>query len=176
MKDNTLSPTPFEIASIPVLGGGVLGICGLPGRFNALQEDLDALSKWAPDLIVSMTESHEMETAKDGNLSKVFDDRNLEWTHLPIVDFGIPDATIDTRWTILSRRIHDILDQRGRILLHCKGGRGRSGMVLLRILVDRQEETGEALERLRAARPGAVETDEQFRWATSTQARGLPQT
>lgn len=169
MKDCVFASAPFEIASLPVTGGGTLGICGLPGRFNALQNDMDTVSTWAPDLIVSMTESHEMETPDNNNLSTVFENRNLDWAHLPIADFGIPDGTIDTDWTILSERIHDILDQQGRILLHCKGGRGRSGMVLLRILVDRQEDPDKALRRLRIARPGAVETDKQFRWATNTQ-------
>lgn len=169
MKDSVFASAPFGISSLPVTGGGTLGICGLPGRFNTLQKDLDTVTTWVPDLIVSMTESHEMEMPNNGSLGTVFENLDLEWAHFPIADFGIPSGNIDTQWTVLSRRIHDILDRQGRILLHCKGGRGRSGMVLLRILVDRQEDPEKALKRLRAARPGAVETDEQFRWATNTQ-------
>ena len=41
----------------------------------------------------------------------------------------------------------------------------RSGMIALRLMVERGADPDEALKRLRAVRPGAVETDEQRLWA-----------
>lgn len=53
-----------------------------------------------------------------------------------------------------------------RIALHCLGGCGRSGMIALRLMVLSGEAAGRALERLRAARPCAVETEAQRVWAS----------
>ena len=50
-------------------------------------------------------------------------------------------------------------------MIHCFGGCGRSGMAALRLMVEAGEDADEALERLRAVRPCAVETDAQLRWA-----------
>jgi len=53
----------------------------------------------------------------------------------------------------------------GKVLVHCMGGCGRSGMAVLRLMVETGEPPHSALSRLRAARPCAVETDAQFDWA-----------
>ena len=44
-------------------------------------------------------------------------------------------------------------------------GCGRAGMMVLRLMIAAGEEANTALVRLRAARPCAVETDDQMRWA-----------
>jgi protein-tyrosine phosphatase len=46
------------------------------------------------------------------------------------------------------------------------GGCGRSGSVALRLMVETGEAAADAFIRLRAARPCAVETDAQYRWAS----------
>jgi protein-tyrosine phosphatase len=66
----------------------------------------------------------------------------------------------------LAARLHKIRNEGGSILLHCRGGQGRSGMIALRILVERGEEVSVALTRLRSERPGAVETEAQLIWAS----------
>ena len=50
------------------------------------------------------------------------------------------------------------LQGKGRVLIHCMGGCGRSGMAALRLMIEAGEAPGAALERLRAVRPCAVET------------------
>ncbi|MGB3280173.1 MAG: protein-tyrosine phosphatase family protein, partial [Pseudorhodobacter sp.] len=59
-----------------------------------------------------------------------------------------------------------ILARGGRLMVHCRGGCGRTGMIALRLMVDTGEEPGAALARLRAVRPCAVETDAQEVWAS----------
>ena len=70
-------------------------------------------------------------------------------------------------WPGLSAQLHEILDEGGAVLVHCHGGHGRAGMVALRLLVERGEAPEAALKRIRAVRPGAVQTDGQYRWAAS---------
>ena len=55
----------------------------------------------------------------------------------------------------------------GRVLVHCKGGCGRSGMIVLRLMVAAGEAPLVALERLRGIHPEAIETSGQLNWATA---------
>jgi protein-tyrosine phosphatase len=48
--------------------------------------------------------------------------------------------------------------------MHCRGGLGRAGMISARLLVESGVEPTAAMERVRAARPGAIETPRQEEW------------
>lgn len=90
----------------------------------------------------------------------------VEWRHFPIVDFGTPLPEALPAWSSLSAEIHAALGQGEGVLLHCRSGLGRSGMIALRLMVERGEEQDAALARLRGVRPGAVETGEQRVWGS----------
>ena len=49
-----------------------------------------------------------------------------------------------------------------RVLVHCKGGLGRTGLVAARLLVEFGVAPADAVARVRAARPGAIETERQL--------------
>jgi protein-tyrosine phosphatase len=58
-----------------------------------------------------------------------------------------------------------VLARGGSVLMHCYGGRGRSGMALTRLMVESGETPAAALARLRQVLPEAVETAAQAAWA-----------
>ncbi len=91
--------------------------------------------------------------------------RASRWVHLPIEDFGAPTSAVEEAWPGVSAAARHALAGGGRVLVHCRGGCGRSGMVVLRLMVECGERADKALERLRALRPCAVETDAQLAWA-----------
>ncbi|SMR81853.1 Cyclin-dependent kinase inhibitor 3 (CDKN3) [Aliiroseovarius halocynthiae] len=155
----------FPIASLQA-GNGTLGICPLPGRSGDYREDVQTLIQWAPDMVLSMTTAREMGSFGASDLGEDLERENIIWHHLPIQDFGAPTAKIITNWQAISPKAHDILAGGGKVLAHCKGGCGRSGMMLLRMLAEIGEDPTTALARLRNARPCAVETDAQFQWAS----------
>jgi ADP-ribosyl-[dinitrogen reductase] hydrolase len=47
------------------------------------------------------------------------------------------------------------------VLLHCRGGLGRSGTIAARLLVELGENPRVAIDRVRRARHGAIETPAQ---------------
>lgn len=171
-----MSSTPdassdFPIATIPVPGGGRIGICALPGGTGDLEGDLGAVHAWQPAVVVSMTEQAEMEAAGAGDLGRRLRRAGIDWHHLPIRDFGAPDEAVRSAWPALSIVLQGALDRGVGVLVHCRGGRGRSGMIALRLMVERGAVPEVALGELRAARPGAVETEGQFDWATAPRGR-----
>lgn len=152
----------FVIATIEARPGR-LGIARLPGRSGDLAGDVAAIRLWRAQLVLSMTESDEMAAHGAAALGSTLTDCGIAHQHFPIRDFGAPEHA-DTRWPDLSRALHARLDAGESILLHCMGGKGRSGMVALRLLAERGMEPGQALALIRHARPGAVETAGQEDW------------
>ena len=55
------------------------------------------------------------------------------------------------------------------IVVHCRGGLGRTGLIAAQLLIELGEMPSKALERVRAARPGAVETRQQEKYVLSLQ-------
>lgn len=148
----------FLIAPLRV-GAGLLALCPLP-RDPA---DRAAVLGFAPDLVVTLTQADEMASLGASDLPGWLALQGIGWAHFPVADFSTPPENAD--WPGLSARAQTVLAGGGRVLAHCRGGLGRSGMVALRLMIEAGEAPAEALDRLRAARPGAVETPEQAHWA-----------
>jgi len=159
----------FQIAQIDMIGGGRVGISPLPGRDNAPMADLSTIARWGADIVVSMTTMAEMAHFGMEDLGRELALMDIAHAHFPIADFSAPppDEHPDAPWAALSARLHATLDRGGAVLLHCMAGRGRSGMVALRLMIERGQAPDDALARLRVARPGAVETAGQMEWATA---------
>lgn len=147
------------------VGGGTLALSSMPGRGGTYTEDLDLIADWKPGLVISMTT--EVEMIQDGarNFGADIQGRASRWVHLPIEDFGTPPKEILDRWPRVGATARQALSGGGRVLVHCRGGCGRSGMVVLRLMVECGERPEAALKRLRTVRPCAVETNAQMLWA-----------
>ncbi|MFM9975930.1 MAG: hypothetical protein ACKVON_15320 [Beijerinckiaceae bacterium] len=158
---------PFTVATITLGGGGRIGLCRLPGRTGDLDADVSAIRDWHPTFVISMTESPEMASLGAADLPARLQALGIGWRHFSVVDYGVPDATVSELWPMIAHSLHAALDRSEGVLLHCRGGLGRSGMIALRLLTERGEEPGAALAVIRAVRPGAVETEAQRLWATA---------
>jgi hypothetical protein len=168
----SIATMSFSIATVDLPNGARIGICPLPGRNHRLDADMIELLRWKPDAVISMTGKEEMERAGAQDLPARLADAGVEWRHFPILDYGAPEKTSGD-WRTLSTDLHAILDRGGAVLTHCYGGHGRSGMVSLRLMVERGEDPRAALSRIRAVRPGAVEADSQFKWAAAGKSHGV---
>ena len=155
----------FQIFEVP-LGNGHIGICQMPGRHN-LTSDLDILRDWGADLILTMTSQGELDAAGIGDIGHRLGDLGIGWQHLPVTDFGAPTCDTALAWPAAAAKAHEVLQNGGRVVAHCWGGCGRSGMAVLRLMVETGEPPEDALARLRSVRPCAVETEGQQYWASN---------
>ncbi|MBY5986626.1 MULTISPECIES: protein-tyrosine phosphatase family protein [Roseovarius] len=154
----------FVIYALPV-AEGILGIAPMPGRGGHWQDDLQHLADWKPALVVSMTTVSEQVTHGLADMGAEIQDKGTRWIHLPVEDMGVPAQERIEEWHTASKTALAALQGGGRVLIHCFGGCGRSGMAALRLMVEAGEEAEAALARLRSVRPCAVETEEQLQWA-----------
>ncbi len=158
----------FDIAEVS-LGAGKIGICPLPGRTGQYSSDLAKMLAWTPTIVLSMNPEIELEAGGAETLGADLIKAGVTWRHLPVCDFGAPQAHVMALWPQVSAEAQAALAQGGRVLAHCYGGCGRSGMALMRLMVDMGEAPETALTRLRAVRPCAVETPGQRAWAAAGQ-------
>lgn len=154
----------FVIHALPV-AGGILALAPMPGRGGDYKGDLAHLHDWRPALVISMATMPEMVGDAAEMLGSDLQDYGTRWMHLPVRDLGVPDAETEERWSLASNAALAALRGGGRVLIHCRGGCGRSGMAALRLMVEAGEAPEAALARLRAVQPRAIETEAQRRWA-----------
>jgi hypothetical protein len=164
-----MGSSEFAIYPLGVVAGQV-ALSPIPGRSGSYEADLSTILHWRPDLVLSMTTQSELDRMGASGFGDDLAAVGVAWRHLPIVDFGVPDANVASAWNEVSTFSADTLARGGKILTHCFGGCGRSGLAALRLMIEAGEAPDAALERLRKTRPCAVETDAQRRWAIRSSA------
>ena len=132
-----------------------------PGWDRQLDVDLDLISDQKAATVVTLLENHEFRLLKVQDLGAETERRGMAWHHLPIIDGGAPDGKFETLWLSAGKMLHAELSRGGLIVVHCRGGLGRTGTVAARLLMERGVMVEEAIRRVRAARLGAIETTEQ---------------
>ena len=156
--------TGFIIHALQV-SDGILAIAPMPGRGGHYAEDIAHLRDWKPALVVSMVSASELGALGGADLGGDIQDMGTRWAHVPVADMDTPDPDAEEAWHIASNAALGALQGRDRVLIHCMGGCGRSGMAALRLMIEAGEAPDAALARLRAIRPCAVETEAQMIWA-----------
>jgi len=164
----TSDRNPLRIDAVAVPGRpGEIGMTLCPGKkdpyakFGAwdrdLQADLLAIRRWGASAIVSLMEHREFWLLGVPEFeAKVSAD--FRWLWLPIPDGGVPDEEFERRWAEAGPELHRRLAAGERVLIHCRAGLGRTGLVASRLLVEAGSTPLRALNAVRQARPGTVET------------------
>ena len=182
-QHQTSTTNPLHIAEVPAgRGGGAIGITFAPGKQQAaglagahvrdLAADLDAIAAWNAAAVVTLMEPHELDALGIAALGAEVRRRHMEWHHWPIQDYCVPDAAFARAWPARGAMLARLLACGCRVLIHCKGGLGRAGMVAARLLEEAGAAAPDAIAAVRAARPGAIETEAQAEWV----AAGRPAT
>ena len=168
----TSNSSPLRIDTITLPGNrGQIGMTICPGKKDQglsgtswnrdLDADLDVISAWGADAIVTLLENFEFEMLGVPTLPSLILHRGIEWHHLPIRDVDIPDRRFEGNWQKSGPRLRTILSNGGKVLLHCRGGIGRTGTIAARLLVEFGFKPSDAIALVRCTRPGTIETEAQ---------------
>ncbi len=161
---------PLKIDAL-ALSAGQLGLTFCPGKqgdsvygepwARDLDTDLQVLRDWGAGLVVTAMESHEFELLRVPRLPERVGAYGMAWAQLPIRDVDIPAAPFDAVWPQVRADVLARLRAGQRVVLHCRGGLGRTGLVAALLLIETGVPAQEAIVRVRSARPGAIETHAQ---------------
>jgi len=153
---------------------GLIGLTLCPGKKDPsrgwcrdLDTDLAAIREWGAEVVVTLVEDHELEFLDVASIAEGVARHDMRWLHLPIRDVSVPDRNFEARWVAAGAELRCVLRRGGSILIHSRGGLGRSGTISARLLVELGMNAQVAIDAVRHARPGAIETLEQERYVRS---------
>lgn len=148
----------------PVQAPGGAGLCLMPRPRGGdqLDAELAALRQAGVDVLVCLLPSAERDALDLSDEPVAAARAGLEFHQLPIPDFGVPQrADAGPVLDLLTARLRE----GRRVVVHCRGGIGRSGLVAAALLVRLGVPLADAWDHVSAARGHRVpETDEQRAW------------
>lgn len=160
---------PLRIAVVtPGPGLGRIGITFCPGKKQPhsstghwdrdLGIDLDTIQAWGAKLVLTLVEQEELNDLQVAALGEDVERRHMMWRHMPIVDVSTPTEVFETRWAVEGEGIRALLRGGFDVVVHCKGGLGRAGIIAARLLIEFGMAAQDAIAAVRQVRPGAIET------------------
>jgi ADP-ribosyl-[dinitrogen reductase] hydrolase len=171
-KQRTSWSHPLQIATIRVgFGLGSIGVTFCPGKRQTdsatgswsrdLRTDIRAIADFGGTALVTLIEDHEIESLQVRGLEAECQRHGIDWLHLPIPDVSTPTDEFEAEWLTVGEGLRSRLRNGFNVLVHCRGGLGRAGTIAARLLVELGADPEDAIQRVREARPGAIETVEQ---------------
>ncbi|MEW6269199.1 MAG: phosphatase [Thermodesulfobacteriota bacterium] len=146
-------------------GGGAIGMSPCPGApahdGDALLRHVAAFRAMGASALVSLITARENVPRTPREIGDAAARAGLEWHWLPIADMHVPDREFEERWATAGPVLRARLRRGERVVVHCRGGRGRSGTVAARLLVELGVDPERAIAAVRAVNGGAIETAAQ---------------
>jgi protein-tyrosine phosphatase len=133
----------------------------MPGRLAPAAEDVASLQAAGVARVLTLTPLEELVHLGAGDLPKAAQEAGVAYHLLPIEDYGIGEpAEVEEALRFVDAGL--AADE--GVLVHCRAGIGRSGMIAATVLVRAGVPAEEAIRTVRSHRPGAMETAAQERF------------
>lgn len=145
-----------------LINNNLLGLTILPGRKDFsrnIDEDIKEIKKQNIDVIIPLITKDELEKYGVSDLLVKYKENGFEVKHLPINDQKTPSKEeVNELVNFISIKFKE----NKKIMIHCVGGLGRSGMIAACYLKSIGFDTNEAIKIIRETRTSrAIETEEQ---------------
>ncbi len=146
-----------------------LAIMPKPNSDENLEEDIINFSNQKVTTLVSLLTREESFDLGLQNEKTLCEQYAIDFISFPIIDRSVPTEkqTIQIRELAqkLVERINSILDKNEKIIVHCRGGIGRAGMVCSAILIEQKFSNQEAIEKISKVRGLNIpDPEEQKEW------------
>lgn len=146
---------------------GLIGISACPGlkeettRFDLYGEklinDLVAIHNWGAVALVTLLDEFELSTLGVKDLPNKAKQLSIQWRHLPIGSRSLPDDSFEEKWQLVGPLLRQLLQDGKRVVIHCKEGIGRSGIIAARLLIEFGIAPDDAISMIKQAQPGSLE-------------------
>jgi ADP-ribosyl-[dinitrogen reductase] hydrolase len=169
-SSKTSTSHPLRIDSV-ALGRayGRIGMTFCPGKKQpdaqsgawdrSLDDDMKAVSDFGAAALVTLMPDSELQSllVSPDQVRRKASELGVEWFQLPIPDAGTPDQHFEHSWADAGPRLRALLKDGHNIVIHCKGGLGRTGTIAARLLIEFGMAPQMAIQSVRKARPDTIE-------------------
>ncbi|MBQ4832043.1 dual specificity protein phosphatase family protein [Pseudoalteromonas sp. MMG010] len=146
---------PFD--TLTLNDGGKLIFTPCPGTKGVnLSDSVTQLKEAGVNMVITLLDDEELTTHNVAQLQEYVLVKNMTWLQLPIVDDEGPSQVFEERWRIHKSEIFQLLKNQGSAAVHCKGGTGRTGLVIGLILLELGYTKAQALKLVQQVRPKAL--------------------
>ncbi len=176
IRTSDTHPLRIDYVSVPNATGKI-GLTFCPGKRceglyggtweRDLDKDLAVIEIQGGKVLITLMEQHEFAILGVPEFPRAIEGSTIEWLHLPILDMNVPDDKFEHQWSMVSPRLHAQLAEGDTIVIHCRGGLGRTGLVAARMLVEAGLSPVDAVATVRSAREHSIETYAQEHYVLS---------
>jgi protein-tyrosine phosphatase len=160
-KGVIMSTHPFDILSLE--NGAQLIFTPCPGTKEvSLDKSISALKAAGTHLLITLMFDEEMDKNSVLSLPAECAKQGVEWLQLPILDDAAPNEVFEAQWKAHKEEILKVIDNKGTIAVHCKGGSGRTGLVIGLILLAYGWSNEQVINAVHKIRPKALKNSMQL--------------
>jgi protein-tyrosine phosphatase len=142
---------------------GKLAVSARPRGGDWLKDDIAVWNRSHINAVISLLTPDEEKELALGDEAGEVRAQGMSFTLFPIPDRQIP--TSEAKWSEMLEKAARDLSKGKNVLVHCRQGIGRSGLVAACLLVKKGMSPGAAIEAVSAARGVSIpETAEQRDW------------
>jgi protein-tyrosine phosphatase len=167
IKDRALFMVTFPFWINAHLAGG-LGVSSRPRGGDWLEDEIAAWRRIGVNVVVSLLTADEATKLELDQEGKVCKSVGITFRSLPIEDRTVPNSIEEVK-RLLDDLSADLTSGRN-IVIHCRQGIGRSGLIAIGLLLRMRQSLDGAIRSVSAARGLKVpETPEQLEWLRAHQ-------
>jgi len=160
---------------LPVLQNGSIGMCMCPGRNNHKKwsrdfiTDLQVLKTHNVEFVVTLMTNAELQKMGLSDVAERLASENIDSIHYPISDKWIPGSNDD--FLNFIQIIVEKIKLGKKIVVHCNGGKGRTGLTVVACLIKLGVTQLEAISKIRNVRPGMLQNPAQQMYLSMLEKR-----
>ncbi|MCG9598609.1 cyclin-dependent kinase inhibitor 3 family protein [Vibrio sp. Isolate25] len=135
---------------------GALVLTPCPGTKGVdLEASLVQLKEQGVEAIVTALDNTELENKGVAQLGEATEKLGMQWFQIEIEDDCAPGDDFAVKWQQASSALHQVVDNGGKVAMHCMGGSGRTGLLAAHLLLEKQWSLSDIVKEVQALRPGA---------------------
>ncbi|NOH25994.1 phosphatase [Vibrio europaeus] len=151
---------------------GALVLTPCPGTKGVeLEASLTQLKEQGVEAIVTALDDAELASKGVSELGAKAQQLSMQWFQIEIEDDCAPGAEFAAKWQAASPELHKIVDNGGKVAMHCMGGSGRTGLFAAHLLLEKQWKLEDIVREVQALRPGAFTKPVQVEYITAVAAK-----
>ena len=146
---------PFDKLILDNGAGLIFTPC--PGtKAVSVEQSLQDLKAAGASVLITLMNDDELAANNAQSIAVLCEKLAITWLQLPISDDKGPDSEFDTKWLAHQPELVALLNQQASIAIHCKGGSGRTGLMVGLLLKALGHSTEQAKALVQSYRPKAL--------------------